>query len=94
MDFGTIEEELRKLRLEKVELENICEQESECLVNKLTKEKSQLQHSKHHLQAQLQHCPAHEQLVKVVDEYSIICDHSRSAHVSPLRWLSQHMRDD
>lgn len=59
---------IQQLQREKIDLENTLEQESEYAVNRLSKEKMQLEVDKHKLETQLQHCPAHHQLVLDLSE--------------------------
>ena len=68
IDTAHLQEQLVKLKKDKVDMENTCDQETEFRVNKLTKEKCQLENDKHQLEAQLQHCPAHAQLVRDLTE--------------------------
>jgi hypothetical protein len=50
---------LKRLKQEKIELENLLDQECESLVLRLTKENRQLETDKHKLELQLQECPHH-----------------------------------
>ena len=63
-----LEETLMQLKRDKIAIEASASQESESVVNKLTKEKSKLEMDQRTLTSQLQHCPAHEELVRSLSD--------------------------
>eukprot|EP00042_Codosiga_hollandica_P019860 m.62484 g.62484 ORF g.62484 m.62484 type:complete len:317 (+) comp49566_c0_seq1:78-1028(+) len=58
------QEQLEVLHKEKIALEKLLDQECEAVVNKLTREKAKLESDKIQLQRQLEHCPAHAELIR------------------------------
>jgi hypothetical protein len=68
IDTAHLEAQLRSLKQDKIDLENLLDEETEYIVNKLTKDKRRLESENTLLQAQLHHCPAHEKLVADLTE--------------------------